>query len=102
MADPAQRKEGTAMGRHKEEYLDPDAFADEVLGTVTEQTLRWYNREIVWREKLANQLLVEVATLKAQREKYASPKEATGPNVVVAVEDPNATQEIDVVAGQEE
>lgn len=104
------------MGRHAD-YLDPEAFAAEMLGTVTEQTLRTYNREIDWRESLAHRLLSEVAALKAQRDVITKPEAETGPNPLPRTEaeatareaaadtagstprrgDPNETQEFEPV-----
>lgn len=79
------------MARHHDNReFDPDQFAAEVLGTTTELQLRWYNREIDWRQKLVDTYGAELDLLESSRDELRRSidkgKEETGPNPVVGNE----------------
>jgi hypothetical protein len=79
-------------------------FADEVLGTATEQVERWFKREIEWRANCVDQYNREIKALIERRDDWREQaRKPTGPNPVVSPAlDPNATQEFSPVESPED
>lgn len=85
------------MGRHQPTDYSAEKFAEEVMGTATEQTVKWYEREIAWRERLVAQYSQEIDVLIEQRDRFARPEAQTGENPKVDFkDDPAKTQEFDL------
>lgn len=105
------------MGRHEPIEYDGKKFAEEVMGTATEITQRWYDREITWRDRLIRQYKNEISILQEQRSKFTAPEANTGENPIPEPErfpdeqgwkvnktkpdDPNATQALDGLDDEE-